>query len=175
VAPRPPARERVRVGKVGAAHGLRGEVRLQSFTADPMAIAHYGALESEDGTLSLEIESVRPAKDVLVARFKGVADRSAAEQLRNLELFVPRTRLPAPEADEFYHADLIGLAAVDADGVEIGTVVAVHNFGAGDILEVRPQAGRSTVMLPFTDATVPVVDIAGGRIVIDPPQGLFKA
>jgi 16S rRNA processing protein RimM len=166
--------ERICVGRIGAPHGVRGEVRLQSYTGEPMAIADYGALENKDGTLTLAITSVRPAKNILVARFKGVDDRTAAEKLTNVELYVPRERLPAPDADEFYHADLIGLAAVDAAGTEIGTVVAVHDFGAGDILELRPTGARGTVMLPFTDATVPVVDIAGGRIVIDPPQGLMK-
>jgi 16S rRNA processing protein RimM len=103
-----------------------------------------------------------------------VRDRNAAEQLTNLRLFVPRERLPPPAADEFYHADLIGLAAVTAAGVEVGTVVAVHNFGAGDILELRPPAGGTTIMLPFTDAFVPRIDIAGGRIVVEPPEEASK-
>jgi 16S rRNA processing protein RimM len=166
--------ERICVGRIGAAHGIRGEVRLKPFTGDPMAVAQYGALESEDGTRAFEIETIRPAKDFLVVRFKGVADRSAAELLRNVSLYVPRERLPAPDADEFYYADLVGLMAVTADGAEVGTVVAVHDFGAGDLLEIRAPDKRDTVMLPFTDATVPVVDIAGGRIVIEPPPGLFK-
>jgi 16S rRNA processing protein RimM len=150
-------------------------VRLKSFTADPAAIATYGALETEDGARRFEIETLRPAKDVLVVRFKGVVDRTAAEKLCHLDLYVARDRLPPADAGEFYHADLIGLRAVTRDGKEIGTVVAVHDFGAGDILELRPTDERDTVMMPFTDATAPVVDIAGGRIVIDPPQGLFKA
>jgi 16S rRNA processing protein RimM len=165
--------ERIRVGRIGAAHGTRGEVKLWSFTADPMAIADYGALESEDGTRSFEIEALRPAKDFLVARFAGVADRTAAEQLRNLDLYIVRDRLPAPAADEFYYADLVGLAAVDRQGVTLGTVAAVHNFGAGDLIEVRPTRGGMTVMLPFTEITVPVVDVEAGRIVVDPPEGAF--
>jgi 16S rRNA processing protein RimM len=164
---------RICVGRIGAAHGTRGEVKLWSFTADPMAVADYGALESEDGTRSFEIEALRPAKDFLVARFAGVADRTAAEQLRNLELYVARDRLPAPEADEFYHADLVGLAVVDSSGATLGTVAAVHNFGAGDLVEVRPVRGGMTVMLPFTEAVVPVVDVAAGRIVVDAPAGAF--
>ena len=124
------------------------------------------ALESEDGTRSFEIEALRPAKDFLVARLAGVADRNAAEQLRNTDLYVARDRLPAPEADEFYHADLIGLVAVTPEGIEIGTVVAVHDFGAGDILELKPRAGRMTLMLPFTEVFVPNVDLAGRRIVV---------
>jgi 16S rRNA processing protein RimM len=165
--------ERICVGRIGAAHGTRGEVKLWSFTADPMAIADYGALESEDGMRSFEIEALRPAKDFLVARFAGVADRTAAEQLRNLDLYVARGRLPAPEADEFYHADLVGLAVVDRQGTTLGTVAAVHNFGAGDLIEVRPARGGMTVMLPFTEAIVPLVDVAAGRIVVEPPDGAF--
>jgi 16S rRNA processing protein RimM len=166
--------ERVCVGRIGAPHGIRGEVRLQSFTGEPMAIADFGPLENKDCTQSFEIETVRPAKNVLVARFKGVGDRSAAERLCNIELYVPRERLPAPAADEFYHADLIGLTAVTTAGEPIGTVVAIHNFGAGDVLELQPAGQLATVMLPFTAAAVPVVDVAGGRIVIDPPHGTLN-
>ena len=166
--------ERICVAQIGAAHGTRGEVRLKSFTADPMAVMEYGALETEDGTATFEIESLRPAKNHWVAQLRGVRDRNKAERLANTKLYVPRDRLPAAETDEFYHADLIGLAAVTADGRQLGTVVAIHDFGAGDILELRQEGKRETVMLPFTSATVPVVDIAGGRIVIDPPVGTFK-
>ena len=165
--------ERICVGRIGAAHGTRGEVKLWSFTADPLAVADYGALESEDGKRVFEIETLRPAKDFLVARFAGIADRSAAEALRNLELYVARDRLPPPELDEFYHADLIGLAVMDARGESLGTVAAIHNFGAGDIIEVKPPLGGTTFMLPFTEAVVPVVDVAGGRIVVEPPAGTF--
>jgi 16S rRNA processing protein RimM len=166
--------ERICVAQIGAAHGTRGEVKLRSFTADPMAVKDYGALESEDGTATFKIEALRPAKGHLVARLAGLRDRTAAERLTNMRLFVPRERLPAPEADEFYHADLIGLAAVATDGRALGTVVAIHDFGAGDILELRQEGRRETVMLPFTEATVPVVDVAGGRIVVDPPAGVLK-
>jgi 16S rRNA processing protein RimM len=162
--------ERICVAQIGGAHGIRGEVKLKSFTADPLAVKDYGVLESEDGAASFAIEALRPAKGYLVARLRGVRDRNAAEQLTNLRLFVPRERLPPPASDEFYHADLIGLAAVTAEGTEVGTVVAVHNFGAGDILELRPPAGGTTIMLPFTDAFVPRIDIAGGRIVVEPPE-----
>lgn len=164
--------ERVCIAQIGAAHGIRGEVRLKSFTADPMDVARYGELELEDGSGSLRIEAVRPAKDVLIARLAGVRDRNAAEALTNRKLYVPRARLPAPAADEFYHADLIGLAATTRDGAPFGTVVAVHDFGAGDLLEIKPPAGAS-LMLPFTQAVVPVVDVAGGRIVVDPPAGIL--
>jgi 16S rRNA processing protein RimM len=166
--------ERICVAQIGAAHGTRGEVKLKSFTADPMAVMDYGALETEDASASFEIESLRPAKAHLIAKLRGVHDRTAAERLASVRLFVPRARLPAPDTDEFYHADLIGLTAVTADGRTLGSVVAIHDFGAGDILELRQEGRRDTVMLPFTATTVPAVDIAGGRIVIDPPEGTFK-
>ena len=166
--------ERICVARIGAAHGIKGEVRLWSFTADPAAVADYGPLESEDGTQRFEIEAMRPAKDHLVARLSGVRDRDAAERLVNTRLFVARERLPAPEPEEFYHADLIGLRAESRDGTALATIVGIHDFGAGDLLELRQPGAADTVLMPFNAATVPVVDIAGGRIVIDPPQGLFK-
>ena len=166
---------RVCLGQIGAAHGVRGEVRLRSFTSDPAAIADYGPLETEDGRV-LEIEALRPAKDHFVARLSGIGDRDAASALTNTKLYVPRERLPRTEdPDEFYHADLIGLAAVDRAGKTLGTVVAIHNFGAGDLIEVRPQTGDSTELVPFDLTHVPEVDIASGRIVVHPPDGLFKA
>ncbi|MGB7097345.1 MAG: ribosome maturation factor RimM [Xanthobacteraceae bacterium] len=159
---------RVCLGQIGAAHGLGGEVRLRSFTSDPQAIAGYGPLETEDGRI-FEIEAMRPAKDHFVARLSGICDRNAAEQLTNVKLYVPRERLPKPdEADEFYHADLIGLTALDPGGRRLGTVIAIHNFGAGDLIEVRPQSGGKTELIPFDAAHVPVVDVAAGRIVISP-------
>ncbi|MGZ3288449.1 MAG: ribosome maturation factor RimM [Xanthobacteraceae bacterium] len=161
--------ERICIAQIGGAHGIRGEVKLKSFTADPMAVKDYGRLEREDGGESLEIETIRPAKNHLVARFRGVGDRDAAERLTNLKLFVPRERLPPPAADEFYHADLIGLSAMTADGTMVGTVIAVHDFGAGDILELRPEPGGATLMLPFNEACVPGVDIAGRRIIVALP------
>ncbi len=167
--------KRVCVGRIGAAHGTRGEVRLWSFTADPQAVAQFGSLESEDGRV-FEIAALRPGKGFFVARLKGVADRTAAERLNNVDLFVPRERLPALDAaDEYYHADLIGLAVVDAAGAALGRVVAIQNFGAGDLIEMAPAAGGETVLLPFTEAVVPVIDIAGGRIVAHPPEELLQA
>jgi 16S rRNA processing protein RimM len=167
--------ERICVGRIGAAHGTRGEVRLWSYTADPMAIADYGALTDEEGTRELRIEALRPGNGFLVARFAGIDDRNAAEALRNHDLYMPRARLPAVEAsDEFYHADLIGLAVIDTRGQRLGTVVALHDFGAGNVLEIAPAQGGATVMLPFTDTAVPKVDIAGDRILVDPPDGLFN-
>ncbi len=160
---------RVCLGQIGAAHGVRGEVRLRSFTAEPTAIAHYGPLESEDGRV-FEIATMRPARDHFVATLKGIADREAAERLVNIKLYVPRERLPAPDGpDEFYHADLIGLAVVDRTGQKRGRVIAVHNFGAGDLIEVRPDSGGKTELLPFDAAHVPMVDVAAGKIVVDLP------
>jgi 16S rRNA processing protein RimM len=166
--------ERICVARIGAAHGVKGEVKLWSFTADPTAVAAYGPLESLDGTQRFEIEAVRAAKDHLVARLSGVRDRDAAQRLTNLDLYVPRDRLPAPAPEEFYHTDLIGLRAEGRDGTTLATIVGIHDFGAGDLLELRAAGASGTVLMPFTAETVPVVDIAGGRIVIDPPQDLFK-
>jgi 16S rRNA processing protein RimM len=164
--------ERVCVAQIGAAHGIRGEVKLRSFTEEPMAVASYGPLESEDGKRRFTIEALRPAKDHFVARLEGVGDRSAAEQLTNVRLFVPRDRLPPIEEEEtFYHADLVGLAAVTMDGVPLGTVTAVLNFGAGDLIEIKPASGEP-MLVPFTDTAVPEIDIAGGRIVVNPPAAI---
>jgi len=160
---------RVCIAQIGAAHGVRGEVRLKAFTEDPLSVVRYGALESEDGKQRFEIEAVRPAKGMLVARLKGIADRNAAEALTNVRLYVAREKLPKAPDDEFYHADLIGLPAVTPSGDSIGTVKAVHNFGAGDLLEIERVTGGATLMLPFTEVTVPAVDLAGRKIVIEPP------
>jgi 16S rRNA processing protein RimM len=160
--------KRILVAEIGAAHGIRGEVRLRSFTQDPMAVKDY-PLTSEDGTQNFVIESLRPAKDFLVARLAGIADRTTAERLRHIRLYVAREHLPEPEADEYFHADLIGLAAVATDGHDLGTVVAVHNFGAGDLIEIKPPAGAS-MMLPFNRTVVSEVDLSGRRLIVDPPE-----
>jgi 16S rRNA processing protein RimM len=169
------ADQRVCVGRIGAPHGVRGEVRLQSFTADPMAIADYGPLQSQDRKRSLEITSLKPGGKTLLARFKNIGDRRAAEQLRNVALYVSRERLPEPAMEEFYHADLIGLRAQTMDGEALGTIVAIHNFGAGDLLELQPADRSASLLLPFTSTSVPVVDIVGGRIVVVPPDEVFEA
>jgi 16S rRNA processing protein RimM len=163
-------KDRICVATVGAAHGTGGEVRLWPHTTRAEDVAAYGPLQTADGTRTFKILSVRPGKAFLVARLGGVTDRTAAEQLCNTDLYVSRACLPAPEPDEFYHADLIGLRADDIAGRTVGTVVAVHNFGAGDVLEIAPQAGGETVMHPFSVDAVPSVDIAGGRIVVVPPE-----
>jgi 16S rRNA processing protein RimM len=163
--------DRICVAQIGAAHGIRGEVRLRSFTQDPSAVTSYGTLESEDGAQRFEIEAMRPAKgnSVFVAKLNGVSDRNAAERLTNLKLFVPRDRLPPIEnADTFYYADIIGLAAVTPDGAPFGTVTAIHQHGASDIIEITPDGGGNVLLVPFSDTTVPTVDIAGGRIVVVP-------
>ncbi len=170
---RPPMASRILVAEIGAPHGLRGEVRLRSFTEDPLAVQDYGVLEGDDGTRRFAIERLKPAKGCLIARLSGVSDRTAAEGLRGVKLYVSRDRLPAPEDDEtFYYADLIGLAVVTGDGRALGTVIAVHNFGAGDLIEVEAGTG-ATVMLPFTAAVVSEVDVAGGRLIVEPPAGSF--
>ena len=164
------------MGIVGAPHGVRGSVRVKSFTDAPEAIANYGALEDESGGRRFTLRVVGAAKGdgMVIAELSGVADRDQAEALRGLRLYAPRAVLPATAEDEFYHADLVGLAAVLDDGARLGTVIAVHDFGAGDVIEIARAAGQP-VLVPFTKAAVPVVDIAGGRIVIDPPEGLFDA
>jgi 16S rRNA processing protein RimM len=156
------------VARIGAPHGVRGQVRLWTFTEDPFAVCDYGPLSSKDGKRSFEVDDVREAKGHLVATLKGVVTREDAERLNGVELYVPRDALPDTEDGEYYHADLIGLAAVNAAGEPIGRVVAMHDFGAGDIIEIAPKEG-ATLLLPFTDAVVPTVDIAGGKVVIELP------
>lgn len=169
------APERVCVGKIGAAHGVRGEVRLFAYTEDPLAIRSYGELEDESGARRFEIASARQGSGHLVVRFKGIGDRNAAEKLTHIELYVPRSRLPKQKAKGvFYHADLIGLRVETRDGEELGTVIAVQNFGAGDLLDVQPVKGGTSVLVPFIDEYVPAVDVEAGRIVADPPIGLFE-
>ena len=161
---------RICVARIGAAHGVRGEVKLWSFTEDPAAVAHYGPLETQDGTRCFEIEALRAAKDHFVARLAGVSDRDAAEKLRNIELYIPRARLPKiEETDTFYHADLVGLDAVTPAGARVGIVHALHNFGAGDIIEIAPAGGGDPLMLPFNETTVPKIDVAARQIVVMPP------
>jgi len=161
---------RICVAQIGGAHGVSGEVKLKTFTADPMAVKDYAPLESEDGTKRFVIDALRSSKGHLVARLRGVTDRDAAERLTHTKLFVPRERLPPPAAGEFYHADLIGAAAVTGDGNEIGTVLAIHDFGAGDIIELRLNPSGAILMLPFTERAVPHVDIAARRIIVVLPE-----
>lgn len=165
-----PRSDRVKMGAIIGAHGVRGQVRVKSFAAEPRAVASYGPLEDARGRV-YKLTLHGGADDVLIADIAGVTDRNQAERLKGTELFVPRAALPEPEDGAFYHADLVGLEVRLGDGSVFGTVRAVHDFGAGDSLEiVRPDGD---VMVPFTKAAVPVVDVAGGFIVLDPPAGLL--
>lgn len=153
---------------IGAAQGLRGEVRVRSYTADPVALGDYGKLHSTDGR-EFEILEIREAKTVVIVRFRGINDRNAAEALNGLELFIERENLPDDELDddEFYYADLEGLEAVDDTGKSYGTVSGVYDFGAGDLLELKGP-GRRPTLIPFSEAAVLKIDLEGGRILIDP-------
>lgn len=168
--------ERICLGAVAGAHGVRGEVRIKPFTESPDGVAAYGPVETEDGR-SFAIRVTKPVKGGVAARLEGVATRDAAEAMKGQRLYVPRMRLGEPVPDEngeeaWYHADLIGCAVVGEDGTEIGTVQAVHDFGAGDLLDVT-RAGRRSLLVPFTRAVCPDVDMAARRIVCVPPEGLL--
>lgn len=156
------------VARIGAAHGVRGAVKLWPFTEDPLAVLDYGPLLTKDGARQFEIADAREAKAHLVATLKGVTTRNDAEKLNGVELYVAREKLPPTEDGEYYHADLIGLDAVSTSGDAIGRVLAIHNFGAGDIIEIAPPSGP-TLLLPFTNAVVPTVDLDAGKVVIDMP------
>lgn len=163
------------VAQFGAAHGVRGEVRLKSFTENPLAVRSYGPLQAKDGrkfVISTARQAAGTSLEMLVVRVEGVTTRNQAEALTGLELSVPRDNLPAADDDEFYHGDLIGLDASMTDGTPAGTIVGVRNFGAGDLLEIAPSRG-ATILIPFTRAAVPEIDMAARRVVIDPPPGLL--
>ena len=157
------------VARIGAPHGVRGAVKLWTFTEDPLAVTRYGQLMTKDGARQFEVTHVREAKGHLVATLKGIATREEAERLNGVELYVAREKLPDTSEDEYYRADLIGLAAVNAAGEPLGRVIAIHNFGAGDIIEVAPPNG-ATMLLPFTHTVVPRVDLEGGRVLIELPD-----
>ncbi|MCA1300293.1 ribosome maturation factor RimM [Stappia indica] len=161
--------DRIMIARIGAPHGVRGEVRVKPYGDDPLSFADYGLLETRDGSRRLEVVSARVQKTVVVTRFKGVDDRNAAEALNGEDLFVARDALPElDEDDTFYHADLLGLTAVDADGAVLGTVIALPDFGAGTLVEIKPEAAAS-YFVPFTQACVPDIDLDAGRITIVPP------
>ncbi|SMQ86006.1 16S rRNA processing protein RimM [Devosia lucknowensis] len=161
---------RILMGTIGAAHGIKGEVRIASHTEDPGDIASYGPLATNRPGLTVTIESARLQKTVLIARLKGVNDRNAAELLNGVELYVDRSQLPEiDDEDDFYHADLIGLDARLESGVSIGAVSAIYDHGAGDILEVRDPRSGDTFLYPFTRHVVPTIAIADGYLVISPP------
>jgi 16S rRNA processing protein RimM len=160
----------VQLGVFGAAQGVRGDVRVKSFTDDPRAIGGYGVLTDDSGARAFRFESVRPLRDdMLVVRLAGVTTREAAQALTGIGIFARRDQLPPPAADEFYYDDLIGLTAVTTAGAPLGRVAGLRNFGAGDILEIAPAVGGETLLLPFTKAVATEIDFVGERIVINPP------
>jgi 16S rRNA processing protein RimM len=167
------ATKQVCVGVVTGPHGVGGAVRIKSFTARPENIATYGPLSDETGRRHLELHLLGAAKGVLIARLSGVEDRNRAEALRGLRLYLPRSALPQPDPEEYYHTDLIGLEVVLGNGTPVGRVRAVHDFGAGDTIEIE-RPGAPPAMVPFTRAVVPVVEIEAGRLVIEPPPGLLS-
>ena len=162
------SKNRVLLGVVAAPHGVRGLVRIKSYTEDPMAVGIYGPLSDESGRKEYRVEALSAARGAVLARIEGVADRTAAEALRGLRLYVERERLPGTGEREWYEVDLIGLSAVGRDGRDWGKVIAFHDFGAGSVMELS-----GGVMLPFTDEAVPEIDVTGGKVVIEPPAGLL--
>lgn len=165
--------ERVCVGAIAGSFGVKGEVRLKSFCAEPSDIATYGPLFTETGEETWQVTLTRPVKNGFAARLSGVSTKEAADALRGTRLYAPRDRLPSLPDDEYYHADLIGLEVLDTGGTPLGRVKAVLNHGAGDLLEIAGAGLKQPVLLPFTRAAVPTVDVASGRIVADPPDGMF--
>lgn len=167
------AGDRVLLGEIVGVHGVQGLVRVRAHTADPLDVAAYGTLTAEPGGRSLKLQVMHAATGgVVVARIAGIADRNQAEALKGLRLYVARSALPEPEEEEFYHSDLAGLRAELVDGTVLGIVRQVVNYGAGDMLEIDRQKGGS-VLVPFTLAVVPKVELSAGRVVIDPPDGLL--
>jgi 16S rRNA processing protein RimM len=164
---------RVVLGVITGPHGIRGEVKLKSFTADPKDITAYGPVGLGDTGRNVRIRSLKPQGPLFIAALEGVADRNAAEALKGVELHVPRSALPPAGEDELYQSDLIGLPVFLMDGTALGEVVAIPNYGAGDLLEIAVPGRKDTVLVPFVAAMVPVADPAAGRIVIDPPDGLL--
>ena len=164
--------DRVCVGAIAGAFGVQGEVRLKSFCAEPAAIGDYGPLYTEDGSRSFKVKLTRPLAGGLGARLSGVATKEEADALKGTNLYADRDRLPRLPDDEFYHADLIGLEVRDPGGAALGNVLAVHNHGAGDILEIRVTGRAAPLLLPFTLSNVPTVVLAAGILVVDLPEGL---
>ena len=164
---------RVLMGRVLGAHGIRGAVRVLSYAAAPEDVARYGPLEDESGKRRLSLKVVGQARGAVLAEVEGIGDRDAAAALKGTKLFVRRSVLPAPEKGEFYWYDLVGLRVEVVSGTALGEVVAVHDYGGGPSLEVKREVG-APVMVPFTNRVVPVVDLEAGKLVIDPPEGLFE-
>ena len=162
-------RARVCVGAVIGMHGLHGAVRIKCFTTDPASIAEYGPVSDETGSRTFQIRPVSVKKDVMVARLTGVDDIKAAGRLKGTRLYVPRSALPVPETDEFYHADLLGLMAVNSKGRALGTVAGIMTAGETDILEIEPVSGSGTALIPFNRTAVCEVDLENCRLVVEPP------
>jgi 16S rRNA processing protein RimM len=161
---------RVLLGRIVTVHGIRGDVVIDSYAADPADIGAYGPLRSADNAREFQLKVLRATPKGVVAHIKGIDDRTTAEALRGTELYVSRDKLPPADEGDFYHVDLIGLKAVSESGDSVGTVVAVQNFGAGDLIEVRLEGQQATEFIPFTDAYVPVVDVAQRRVVVVLPE-----
>lgn len=168
-----PSAELICVGAIGGAYGVRGEVRLKSFCAVPSDIADYSPLSSEDGSQTFTLTLTRPIKNGFAGRLSGISTKEQADAIKGLQLYARRDQLPSLPDDEYYHADLIGLEVVDTGGALLGHVKSVQNHGAGDLLELHGPNLPATVLLPFTLAVVPTVDLVAGRIVADPPDGLI--
>ena len=164
---------RVCVGAIAGSYGVRGELRIKSFCAVPQDIESYSPLTSEDGSATFHLALIRPIKNGFAARIAEVATKEDADALKGTQLFAERDQLPGLPDDEYYHTDLIGLAVVDTGGTALGTVKSVLNHGATDLLEVQQPGGSATILLPFTRAIIPTVDLGVGRIVADPPEGLI--
>ncbi|WP_457649824.1 ribosome maturation factor RimM [Profundibacter sp.] len=165
------ATDHICVGAFSGSYGVKGEVRLKSFCANPEAIADYSPLTTEDGKHSYAITITRSIKGALVAKVEGITNKEQADDLKGIRLFASRDQLPALPDDEYYYADLIGLTVLDTGGTVLGKVHAVQNHGASDLLEIMPSAGGNTILLPFTREVVPTVDLSAGRIIVDPPEG----
>lgn len=163
-------KDHVCLGAITGSYGVRGDARVKSFCADPSAIGDYGPLTDDEGRI-YKLTVLRPVKGGYAVRLGGVPHKEAADALRGQRLWAPRSALPTPGDDEFYHSDLIGMTALDTGGAELGQIAAVHDHGAGDLIEIRGQVVGGSVLIPFTKLAVPTVDLATRRIVIDPPQG----
>lgn len=163
--------DRICLGVIAGAHGLDGAVLIRSFTADPAAIGSYGKLADAEGKRTFQVKVRRVTTKGVVAKLEGLSDRTAAEGLKGVKLYIARDALPEPDEDQVYVADLIGLRVEDKDANVLGTISKMDNYGAGDVMEVTLATGGS-LLLPFTKAAVPVVDVAGGRVVIDPPASV---
>lgn len=165
--------QKVLMALIGAAHGIRGEVRVKPFGDDPLSFTDYGVLTTKDGARSFEVESARAKKTVVITKFKGIVDRNQAEELNGIELYIRRDQLPEAGEDEFYYSDLNGLAVIDQSGETLGKVISVQDFGAGDLLEIRPRRG-GTYYIPFTREFVPEVSLAEKRLNVVLPENYFS-